>query len=466
MTTTEFLLYLIYGYAMITMGIFALKQKDVKMIDLYLVKSLKYLGYFGIFHGASEWISMIIKLELYPESNLYLTNINQIIKAISFAFLLYFGLDLLPLRERTKRKALKAPIILFLIYASGFIMLIANYGLEYHLLDTKFNTVVMRYSLMFPSCMISAVALFINAWLIEKTRSSEISKRYMNLAWVFIIYGILEGLIVSKANFFPANIVNKELFIEYFKFSPLFIKAFIGFVINFLLIKVMETFNWEQEEKLNKLEKLRIASEERRKLALEIHDSIIQGLYAVGLKVEYLSLNKDGDKTRDILGEIKSGLNNTISKTREFISSTSLDKIECEDLKCNIEELIAQLSGTQNIRINLNCKVSPYMIGHLSPEKSTQIYYIIQEALSNVIKHSGANQVDILMEGRYDLLYITIEDNGKGFSTDAVNPLKQFGIASMKDRTERIGGVFIIKKVKTGTLIELKIPWDEMDKPS
>jgi len=51
------------------------------------------------------------------------------------------------------------------------------------------------------------------------------------------------------------------------------------------LIKVIDTFGWEQKEKLNRLEKHRIASEERRKLGLEIHDSIIQSLYAAGLKV-------------------------------------------------------------------------------------------------------------------------------------------------------------------------------------
>jgi NarL family two-component system sensor histidine kinase YdfH len=60
---TEFLLYLIYGYAMITMGIFAIVQKDTKIMNLALVKSLKYLGYFGITHGISEWNYMIIKLE-------------------------------------------------------------------------------------------------------------------------------------------------------------------------------------------------------------------------------------------------------------------------------------------------------------------------------------------------------------------------------------------------------------------
>ncbi len=462
MSVTEFVLYLIYGFAMVTMGIFAILQKDTKIMNLSLIKSLKYLGGFGIFHGISEWISMIIKLELchpYYHTEVYYGNL--IIKAISFAFLMYFGLDLLPLRDRYKRIILKTPIILTLLYLLGFFFLMSKYGVDYHHTNNTYNIITLRYLLGFPSCIISAIALYINAGLIEKTKSVIIAKRYKNLAWVFIVYGLLEGLLVSKAEFFPANLINKELFVEYFNFNPLFIKAFIGFVINFLLIKVIATFSWEQEEKLNQLERFKIASKERRKLGLEIHDSIIQELYAAGLKIEYLSINKEENKKRDILEEVKNDLNNAINKTREFISTTALGKIKLEDLNDSLEQLVQMFNDNQSIKINLESQISPYTTGHLSPDKSTQIYYIIQEAISNVTKHSEAEEASILLEGRYDFLYITIIDNGKGISQKNINPDKNFGISSMQDRTERVGGSFIIGKAKKGTRIEMKIPWEK-----
>lgn len=462
MTITQFGFYLIYGFAMVTMGIFAILQKNTNIMNLSLIKSLKYLGFFGIFHGASEWIDMVIKLELcqpYYHTEVYYTNL--IIKAISFAFLLYFGLDLLPLRDKYKRIVLKIPIVLFLFYIAGFFLLIANYGIDYHHHNQKFNIIMLRYIIGFPGCVISAISLYVNAWLIEKTKSVKISRRYKNLAWVFIIYGFLEGVFVTKAGFFPANIINKDLFVEYFHFSPLTIKAFIGFVILYLLIKVIDTFSWEQEEKLGQLERFKIAVKERRKLGLEIHDSIIQELYAAGLKIEYLSMNKDEDKKRDILEEIKIDLNNAIKKTREFISTTALGKIKLEDLQENLEQLVQMFNENQSIKINLKSEISPYTIGNLSPEKSTQIYYVIQEAISNVIKHSEADHASIILEGRYDFLYITIIDNGKGISQENINPDKQFGISSMKDRTERVGGLFVIGKTKKGTRIEIKIPWEK-----
>ena len=92
---------------------------------------------------------------------------------------------------------------------------------------------------------------------------------------------------------------------EYLIIPPLALKVLVGVFISFLLYKVIETFDWDQKEKLNRLKKHRIASEVRRKLGLEIHDSIIQGLYAAGLKVEYVMLNKNSEKTKEILEEVK-----------------------------------------------------------------------------------------------------------------------------------------------------------------
>lgn len=465
MTMTEFILYLIYGFAMITMGIFAIVQKDTKIMNLSFIKSLNYLGYFGITHGISEWISMMIKLEIsHPYSYPELNNINIIIKAVSFAFLMYFGLDLLPLREKHKKIFLKIPITYLLIYSAGFLFLITNYGPEYHLANSQYNNISLRYLMGFPSCLISAIALYINASQIEKTKSIEISRRYKKLAWVFVVYGFMEGLLVSKADYFPANILNKELFIEYFEFTPLLIKAFVGFIIYYLLMKVIDTFSWEQEEKFSRLEKHRIATIERRKLGREIHDSIIQELFAAGLKVEYLIMDKNGKRRKEILDQVKVDLNNTIEKIRAFISSSSLDKIEFEDLNSNLQQMVQRFNENQTIKIKLISTASPYQTDYLTPEKSTQIYYIIQEAITNIIKHSEAEYANILLEARYACLFITISDNGKGISQENPDPQKQFGISSMKERTERAGGVFTIQKTRTGTLIELRIPWEEIQK--
>ncbi|WP_428911571.1 sensor histidine kinase [Niallia sp. Krafla_26] len=440
-----------------------MKEKNKELNNVSLIKSIKYLGYFGMIHGISEWVTMIVVVDLYPDLSLALYNINQILKSLSFTYLFLFGFDLLPLRKKVKRRILLIPILLFFLFLTGYLGLMAIHGADYHLLNLQYNIITMRYSLGFPSGIIAAVALFLNGNQIAKSKSLQMAKRYKSLAWVFLINGLLEGLFVSQSNFFPANIINKGLFMEYVKVPSLFLKVLVGIFISYLLYKVVETFDWEQKEKLNRLKKHRISSEVRRRLGLEIHDSIIQGLYAAGLKVEYVMLNKNGEKTNEILEEVKIDLNHTIEKTREFISHSSLQKIEMEDLIESLKQLIHQYNENQRIQIRLNDETSSLHVAQLSPETSTQIYYVIQEAICNVVKHSKASHAEVWIETKQNYLYITITDNGIGMNFNEMKNLDRkthLGISSMKERSESVGGSFHISNSIKGTSVEVKIPWE------
>ncbi|MDR7871033.1 MAG: sensor histidine kinase [Tissierellaceae bacterium] len=460
MVKEYFLVYLIYGFAMINMGIFCLKEKVDYLSSLSLLRSLKYLGWFGIIHGLSEWITVVIIANLYPEYNQHLFNIAQILKALSFALLMYFGFDLYPIENRYKRVMKLVPIVLFASYFLGFVILIESNGINYHNLNPKFSVFAMRYSLGLSSGIISANALLLNSKKVEKQQSKKISKRYRQLAWVILINSLLEGLLVKRYNFFPANIINRDIFYNIFNIETLFFKALIGLLINYLLVKVIDTFSWEQEEHLKRLEVHKIKSEERRRLSLEIHDSIIQSLYAVGLKLEFLIMNKDNNVTSERLNDIKNDLNNTIYKTRELMTSTALDVIEIDDLNNKIEQIIKRYSDYQNIKFNFKSEISPVMSGVLSPEESTQIFYIIQEAICNVIKHSKATRADVILEAKYDLINISVIDNGIGIKQEDLYKDKHFGIESMKDRTEGMGGKFKIKNLKNGLKVNIELPWE------
>lgn len=460
MSKGYFLLYLIYGFAFINMGMFSIQEKDLEITNLPLVKSLKYLGYFGIFHGISEWMTMITFTELFIDNHYIIFNIKQVFKGISFASLMYFGLRLLPLKQKKRKVILKIPISFLIIWFIGFLWLIYFFGQDYHSLNPEYNTIILRYIMALPGGIISAIALYLNSRVIEKNKSYKMAKRYKSLAIIFFLYGLLEGLLVNKMNFFPANIVNSQLFMEIFGFPTQILKASVGIFINILLIKVIDTFGWEQKEKIKRLEEHRITSEARRKLGFEIHDGIIQGLYAAGLKIEYLMKNDVEYKRKALLVEIKNDLNNTIEKTREFLSSSTLETIQIEDFNYSLQQMVNKYNESQNIKISLNSQISSLKYGQLSSENCTQIFYILQEAISNVIKHSKATKADVNLEVREEALYIEVLDNGVGINTMDYDHSKHFGITSMETRAERIGGLFSIETVKNGTRIKLIVPWE------
>jgi signal transduction histidine kinase len=158
------------------------------------------------------------------------------------------------------------------------------------------------------------------------------------------------------------------------------------------------------------------------------------------------------------LDEVKGNLSASIDKIRDCITSNAWDEIQLDSLKDKLERLVQKYNGSQGIKIKLAYRISPYLVDNISPEKAAQIYYIVQEAVTNVTKHSQADHAEILLEGRHDNIYVTIRDNGRGFSQHDIPLEGHFGIRSMQERTRRVNGLLHIEKLIKGTRVEVKIP--------
>lgn len=455
-----FFLYLIYGLVYIAMGIFASYRKNDEVRQLHLVKSLMYLGVFGITHGLSEWITLVVIADIYPGYYAYMFIGKQILKAVSFAFLMCFGTTLLPESIRYKNVITKIPIIIFVFWCSVFTFLISKYGLDYHILNPQYNIILLRYLMGLPGGLISAFALNIHSKTMNKRKLITIAEKYKHLAYIFLIYGLVDGLFVREMEFFPASVINNQLFLQWFGFPIQIVKIIVGITINILLIKVIGTFGWEQKEKLKLLQQRKIADEERRKLGLEIHDSIIQSIYAANLKVQYLIDNNQDETTNEVLYEIKDDLGDTIKKTRDFISTTIIETVELKDLENSIRELVNIFNENQNIKIDVESRIFSSNLAELPAENSSQIYYIIQEAISNIIKHSKAQHAKISFNIKQDFIFIKVTDDGIGICHDCIDEKKHFGLKSMEERAKAVGGTLKVQKMKEGTKVELVVPWE------
>ncbi|MDR5658392.1 ATP-binding protein [Serpentinicella sp. ANB-PHB4] len=461
MAKEYFFLYLVYGLVFVSMGIFASYKKDEEVSHLPLVKSLKYLGVFGITHGLSEWVTMIVIADLYPDLYVYLFIIKQILKAISFVFLIGFGTTLLPKYIRYKSIINKMPILLLTVWGTLFILLMVRNGLHYHLINPQYNTTFLRYFMGLPGGVITSLALRLQGKQMNKRNLDTIVKKYNHLAYIFLIYGLVDGMIVREMDFFPANVINNQAFLQWFGFPIQIIKIMVGISINILLIRVIKTFGWEQKERLQQLQEQKIADEERRKLGLEIHDSIIQSIYAANLKLQCLIDDNKEASYADLLQEIQLDLGNTIKKTREFISTTSLKTVELKDLTNSIVKLVEIFNNNQDIKIDVESEMPELYLRELSTEKSSQIYYVVQEALSNVIKHSKGNRAMVLVKTVGDFLYIKVKDNGVGIQLNSIDSKQQFGLISMKKRAETVGATLSVKNIEQGTEVELIVPWED-----
>ncbi|AOY76239.1 sensor histidine kinase [Clostridium formicaceticum] len=454
------ILFFIYGLAFFSMGISALQQKEMKISNFQLLKSIRYLGIFGVTHGITEWVIMLRIIGIYAEFDFRLFLIQISLNTLSFAFLLIFGMRLLKgTNQLTKTSYI--PMVLFLIWTAAVVY--SMYLHDDYKFWFPFYSALGRYFLGFPATLITAFALLKESKTMNSLKLKKIALNYKGMAFCFIIYGVLAGILVGEKNFFPANVINKELFYRIFGFPVELGRGITAVIVTLLFIQAIDIFRWEANEKIIQLTKMQLINNERRKLAREIHDGIIQNLFATGLQVENLLEIESNLEHEKKLVEIKSNLNDTIDQIRNFMAKMVTKRIEIEDLKASLLELIHQFRKISDLDITFHYNIPAVVLGYLSPDKSTHIYYIVQEALYNVCKHAEATKVKVKLASDLNTVIVSVQDNGKGFKTDAVYNGKNYGIISMKERAAMIHGSVTIDSTSRGVKVLLTVPWEEED---
>ena len=128
------------------------------------------------------------------------------------------------------------------------------------------------------------------------------------------------------------------------------------------------------------------------------------------------------------------------------------DKIGLEP---NIEQLVERIQQQNDFMVSTEINYK----GSLSSANELQIYRIIQEALTNIIKYAKAHAGKITIEENKEQIFIEIKDNGKGFNVkEALNSGKSFGLHNIIERSRVVGGEAKISSSTEGTVIHLNIP--------
>ena len=197
--------------------------------------------------------------------------------------------------------------------------------------------------------------------------------------------------------------------------------------------------------------------EERSRLSRELHDSLAQRIGSLILKIDVLKGTVSDANTADALNQIaniKHDMQETYLEIREVIDQ--LRTKMPDDLR--ILPTLAQYTQEFSQNTGIDCKL--YLAdGHaeLQPLATVEILRIVQEALNNVRKHSGANQIEVKFESASDAVKVIIKDNGKGFIPNTVKG--QHGLTVMKERAEGIGGKLeVFSSPGKVTAIEISIP--------
>jgi two-component system nitrate/nitrite sensor histidine kinase NarX len=207
--------------------------------------------------------------------------------------------------------------------------------------------------------------------------------------------------------------------------------------------------------------------EERNIIGNELHDSLAQSLIGMRLRLKMLSEALDRGDVGTARYEAK-GLDRALAQSsaglRDLLTNFRL-KIDDSGLAQTVADLVERFRRETGIAVFFQneCQVLA-----LTPAQEIQVYYIIQEALTNIRRHSGARNVRILLNNEGDLYTVLIEDDGLGMAgPDEPMPAEHAGLAIMRERTRRLPGQIVIESEPgEGTRIVLIFNAPPLDAPA
>jgi len=199
--------------------------------------------------------------------------------------------------------------------------------------------------------------------------------------------------------------------------------------------------------------------EERQRFGMDLHDGVIQSIYAVGLMLENIQrrVTNDPEAAREGITDAIRSLNTAISDIRNYILDLRPQHFQGRNIVQGLEELARALRA--NTFMDVNLSITDLDSEKVSPEKTVNILHIAQEALSNVQKHAQASEVNITAKLQNHQFLLEIMDNGVSIKPKDLQRSRGNGLRNMQDRTEILEGAIVIgPRLKGGTEVVLKVP--------
>jgi two-component system nitrate/nitrite sensor histidine kinase NarX len=196
---------------------------------------------------------------------------------------------------------------------------------------------------------------------------------------------------------------------------------------------------------------------ERRIIAGELHDSVVQSLMYMKMRMVLLEdaiRAAPAGRAADYLADIRGALDNAYTDVRRLLTHfrSSMDP---RGLMTTLRALAESHEARTGVAFNIDNRAGDLV---LRAEQELQIFLIVQEALTNVVRHAHARTVSILLERDAEMLNIAVDDDGSGIRAGGTSP-EHYGLSIMQERAAQIGGVLqLSERAEGGTRVLLQVP--------
>jgi signal transduction histidine kinase len=194
---------------------------------------------------------------------------------------------------------------------------------------------------------------------------------------------------------------------------------------------------------------------ERKRLARELHDETGQALTSILLRLKPLEEVVENNEARELLASVRELVAGTLQDVRRLAVELRPAALDDFGLVTALERLAGSVSEQTGTKVDVEAR-----LGHdrLPEEVETTLYRIVQEALTNVVKHADAKHVSIVLTRKDSSVAALVEDDGRGFDPDAARS-EGLGLLGMRERVGIVGGSLTVESGEgAGTTLVAEVP--------
>ncbi len=521
--TNRIIVLSVYGQVFFVMGL-AIALQSRKRSRLALARALPWLAAFGLLHAFVEWGYLFVPIQsgFLPASLIELLLWLQLaMKALSFALLLQFGAELLlsTAHDRHQTDVARsadppsapatgpfgvpwlriAPSIALVLWAAGTALLsirVPGFAPPQTIAWLEANTireslaavgaplfvgdVLARWMLALPAATLVVIGLLRSARDLGPLAQPPVGTALRLAAAAFAVYAVLAGLVGMPAPFPPADSLNGATIRSAIGVPIEVWRSLAGLTIAVAVVRSLQLFERETDRQLAEARRRELLLRERERIGRDLHDGIIQSIYAAGLQLEEAAAGleeagavpasqpaRSGPAKR--IGSVMTELNRITNDIRSYIFDLRTASLEARDPEEIVASVADELRANTLVRLDLDVeREGPPRALQLDAERAEQLRQLVHEAFSNILRHAAATCVRVRLRISQRRLDLEIRDDGLGFdpAREAASA-RGNGLANMRRRAELLGGRLDLQSAPgQGTGLSLTMPVGPAHRPS
>jgi signal transduction histidine kinase len=197
--------------------------------------------------------------------------------------------------------------------------------------------------------------------------------------------------------------------------------------------------------------------QERTRIGRELHDDIGQRLAMLVIELQQLQEHPaDLSEVRRRMGEVKNRTSDIADDIQSLSHELHSAKLQYLGIAGAMRGFCREFSEQQKVEIDFQTHDVP---GPVPPDTALCFFRVLQEALHNSAKHSGAGHFEVRLWGTSDEIHLTVRDSGVGFDREVARKSRGLGLTSMEERLKLVKGTLSIEsQLKRGTTIHARVP--------